>query len=215
MKKVVTIDFDIIMAPSINLYNDTVPATPWNVLVENPYFQLLTPDYTHYQKIFKFIMECTKTMDKEHIHFIEDHGQVVKYITEPCDLINVDHHHDITYAPLDAPEEVKPTCANWVLYLYEQKLLNSYGWINNLNSNVIDLKFSPVPYRAYDLREFNFEAIDAPDELIICLSEPWVPPYIRPLFYTIMDYCNNHYNTHFEILTGPYRPDLKDIPHKN
>ena len=32
MKKIVTIDFDIIMAPSINLYNNIVPANDWETL---------------------------------------------------------------------------------------------------------------------------------------------------------------------------------------
>lgn len=33
MKNIVTIDFDIIMAPCINLYNDFVPRLSWNELL--------------------------------------------------------------------------------------------------------------------------------------------------------------------------------------
>lgn len=216
MKKIITIDFDIIMAPSINLYNGLVPMQPWDQIMNDPHFQLLTPDYTHYQKIFTFIMRCVEEMDADHIHFIEDHGQAVKYITEKCDLVNIDHHHDITYAPPEViKDEIKPTCANWVSYLQEEDLLNSYEWINNANSTLIDEQVSPVAYRAYDLREYNLEALDTPDELIICLSEPWVPPYIRPLFYTLMDYCNSHYHTHFDLLMGAYRPELGVVPLKS
>ena len=35
MKNILTIDFDIIMRPSIDLYNDKVPMFNWNELFEN------------------------------------------------------------------------------------------------------------------------------------------------------------------------------------
>ena len=43
-----------------------------------------------------------------------------------------------------------------------------------------------------------------PDELVICLSEPWVPPHLRDLYFTIIDIANYKYNTHFDILYGEY-----------
>lgn len=203
MNTIVTIDFDIIMAPSIGLYNNLVPMNSWEKLEEDPYFKLLKIDAIHYQKIFNYIMKCILNLSKEQIHFIEDHGQAVRYITKRCDLINIDHHHDIGYGE-DLEKQESPTCANWVYYLYKNNLLNSYTWINNNNSDIIPPDRTNISINIHDLHEFDLDSLSIPNELIICLSEPWTPPYIRPLFYTIMDICNKYYNTHFNILNGPY-----------
>lgn len=204
MKQIVSIDFDIIMAPSISLYNDKVPALSWDTLLEDPYMKLLIIDPEHYSKIFKYIIRCCQSLSKEQIHFIEDHGQAVRYITEPCDLINIDHHHDLGYDDLNPQKDdtQSPTCANWVKYLQQQSLINNYMWINNANS----LSKDTMPFwtTIKDFRNVSVEDLPIPNELIICLSEPWVPYAYRSLFYTLMDYCNDKYNTHFEILTGPY-----------
>ena len=204
MKQIVSIDFDIIMAPSIPLYNDKVPALSWDALLEDPYMKLLIIDPEHYSKIFKYIIHCSQFLSKEQIHFIEDHGQAVRYITEPCDLINIDHHHDLGYEDLNPQKDdsQSPTCANWVEYLQQQSLVHNYMWINNANS--IPKESMPFWTTIKDFRNIAIEDLPIPDELIICLSEPWVPYTYRPLFYTLMDYCNDKYNTHFDILTGPY-----------
>ncbi|MCR4662050.1 MAG: hypothetical protein K5765_08670 [Clostridia bacterium] len=204
MKQIVTIDFDILMAPSIGLYNNAVPGADWDSLEKNPYFQLLKIDAIHYQKIVNYIFHCIQYLPKENIHFIEDHGQAVKYINEKCDVINIDHHHDVGYGD-DIEKQESPTCANWVYYLYKNNLLNNYTWIKNDNSEIIPLdRKINVPMITVDLNNFDLSSLDIPDELIICLSEPWVPPYIRPLFYTIMDICNQYYGIHFDIVCGPY-----------
>ena len=38
IKTILTIDFDIIMAPSIELYNDKVPKISWEELLKDPYY---------------------------------------------------------------------------------------------------------------------------------------------------------------------------------
>ena len=48
---VLTIDFDIIMAPSINLYNNMVPKEDWDDLERNPQINLSFADYQIYQKL--------------------------------------------------------------------------------------------------------------------------------------------------------------------
>ena len=205
MNTVVTIDFDIIMAPSISLYNGLVPASTWHDLEKDPYYQILKIDAIHYQKIVDYVMDCILNMPKEHIHFIEDHGQVPRYINTKCDLINIDHHHDVGYGD-DLEIQESPTCANWVYYLDKNNFLNSYTWIHNDNSEQIppDKNKIKIPITTHILNEFDLDTLGIPSELIICLSEPWTPPYIRPLFYTIMDICNKYYKTHFDILRGPY-----------
>ena len=197
MKTVVSIDFDIIMAPSIELYNNMVPSADWNSLLNDPYMQLLTIDTNHYSKIFSYVMRCANHMKKENIHFIEDHGQASKFITEPCKLFNIDHHHDLGYKE-DNSEEEKINCSNWVSYLHRENLITDYIWIKNVNS--VEPLESPDWLTCKDFINYKLDDIPIPDELIICLSEPWVPYSYRPLFYLLMDYCNDKFDTHYNIL---------------
>lgn len=74
MKNIVTIDFDIIMAPCINLYNDLVPRISWNDFKVFPQMQLLTADLNHYQKLTNWILKISKKLSPTDIVVIEDHG---------------------------------------------------------------------------------------------------------------------------------------------
>jgi hypothetical protein len=40
--------------------------------------------------------------------------------------------------------------------------------------------------KTHYISEYDLENLKA-DKIIICLSSPWVPPHIRPLFYNWMD----------------------------
>ena len=124
-------------------------------------------------------------------------------------MINIDHHHDLGYAPPDKEEENLPNCSNWCLYLLQEDLINSYTWYNNSNSDLPKEEYINN-IQIYNFESFQPELIPIPDELIICISEPWVPPYIRPLFYSLIDITNNYYNTHFDIIYGAY-PPIKNI----
>ena len=57
MKNILTIDFDIIMGPSIDLYNDKIPMFNWNELFENNnLFKFLQFDAIHYKRLTNFII---------------------------------------------------------------------------------------------------------------------------------------------------------------
>ena len=47
MKKILSIDFDIIMAPCIEIYNDMVPSLDWKELEKIPQLKVLTADLIH------------------------------------------------------------------------------------------------------------------------------------------------------------------------
>lgn len=115
MQTILTIDFDIIMGPSIDLYNARVPFTSWDNLTDNPYYQILTTDNIHYLRLTSLLIELIHFIPKEDIHFIESHDDICKYIVEKSNIINIDHHHDLGYD--DSIDGKKLTCANWVKYL--------------------------------------------------------------------------------------------------
>ena len=122
MKTIITIDFDIIMAPCINLYNNSVPGIAWDSLLNDPYMQLLTIDTQHYQRLTQFVLKCFNQMNKENIHFINSHENIANYIqnNEEYSIVNIDHNHDICYNPKDVENKCEElTCANWLKWLKE------------------------------------------------------------------------------------------------
>lgn len=202
MKTILTIDFDIIMAPSIELYNDKVPKISWNELLTNPYMKLTKIDSEHYQRLTILIFKYFQKLDKNKIHFIESHEEIIQYFDyeEKYTIINIDHHHDIGYSIEDIKRvsNIKGTCANWVQYLYNKNCLNEYIWIHNINSKMPDEKLKDLLNIDYCLSQFDLNNLFTPDELVICLSSPWIPPEYTSLFYLWMDLANNYYNKHFD-----------------
>lgn len=209
MKQIVTIDFDIIMAPSIYLYNDDVPEVSWDFLLNNPYepnLQLLKINAEYYQRIFQYLIEVSNNIKAEQIHFVEDHGQVVSFVKELSDVYNIDFHHDLAYEDDDGDLQIDemPTCANWVYYLNKKGLLNSYTWLKDRDRWTLPGDQIKIKYKIANFEDFDLTPLLKPDEVIIALSEPWVPPYLRALYFTLIDYCNNYYNTIFEYKEGTY-----------
>ena len=201
MKNIVTIDFDIIMAPSIEIYNNEVPKRSWDDLLKFDQLRLLNADLNHYKKLTQWLLKIIKYISKENIIIIEDHGQIVKYLKNfnKINIYNIDHHHDLGYHLENKEERDKLNCGNWGLILKDLNILNDYHWIKNKNSILLPDNVKEFDFFTYDLIEFNLDNLPIPDKLIICLSEPWVPPMFRPLFFTWLDILNNHYKTKFEI----------------
>ena len=204
MKNILSIDFDIIMAPTIWLYNGLVPRTSWDELLETPQIQLATADLIHYKRLTRYLLFLTKHLPKEKIHFIFDHEQVaLKLAQDPNEkyvITNIDHHHDVAYHQNELQYlSNPPTCATWLKWLADRNMVERYRWINNGNSvNVFDESLEKYIDTIIDLREFNFDNQTIPDEVFICLSPPWVPPEYQHLFYCWMDTLNRIYDTHFD-----------------
>lgn len=187
------------MAPSIELYNDKVPKISWEELLKDPYYQILSVDNIHYFRLTKFLLYLTKKINKEDIIIIENHKHVFYHVNEKTNIINIDHHHDLGYKDDNPNPELN--CGNWVEELGKNKLLNEYVWIHNWNSIMPEKNecFLTKHFCLQDMTELNNYKIKI-DKLILCLSEPWIPPYIRPLFYIWIEFLNNYYNCHFDII---------------
>lgn len=201
--KIITIDFDIIMAPSIDLYNN-ISGSPWEERFKrHPLLKLADADYAIYHKLTQYLLYVVPKMNKNNIHFIANHQNVLNYLIntkEPIDIINIDHHHDIIYN--GNLEEL--ACDNWVAWIDKEYKLNSYLWIHNENSrfvtnkNVEKVKFDYSKKCFHDYEHETYKQYSIPDKLIICLSGEWVPPQYKPLFFVWFDICNQIHNTHYE-----------------
>ncbi len=184
-----TIDFDIVMAPDIQLYNGLVPGINWKELTKYPQLAVLRPNCFIYTKLTNFLLKLIKNNPK--FFLIQDHGMAAKII-EPfgsTNLINIDHHHDIAYK--DGPRASEQlTCANWVEWLYQKNLLENYYWICDKQSKDCEFKVD-FEYEKFLIEDFSLDFYNF-DVVILCLSEPWVPPYVRDLFYLWSDILKNN-----------------------
>lgn len=194
MKNILTIDFDIIMEPSISLYNNQVPGTDWNYLSStNSYGSILIGNYNTYNKLTNYLLYLTKKLSKEQIHIIFDHDDVIQFLNpeESYIVTNIDHHHDCGYKQ---PEESKTetlNCGNWVKYVPN---LVKYFWVKNPNSSLHPTE----EIQTADINDMNLNNLTICDELFLCFSIPWVPPCNQALFYIWLDILNTVYDTHFD-----------------
>lgn len=200
MKNIITIDFDIIMAPCIQLYNNMVPNLNWEQLKKTfPQMQLLNADLIHYQRLTKWLFKIIKEIPKENIIFIENHGAINKYLPkEKVNIYNIDHHHDCGYGEKTKIRE-ELNCGNWVYDIARHNFLNTYTWIKNVSSSQEKEKYEGLINHQFDLVNYELENLPKPDLLILCLSEPWTPPEYRPLFYLWKELLEQYYQTSFTI----------------
>lgn len=198
MKNIVTIDFDIIMAPCIQLYNNMVPNFSWDDLKNSfPQMQLLNADLIHYQRLTQWLLKIITKIPKEKVIFIENHGALNKYLPhEEINVYNIDHHHDCGYGEKPKDKE-ELDCGNWVYDIAQHGFLKTYTWIKNTSSSREKEKYEGLINYKFDLINYNLEELPVPDLLILCLSEPWTPPEYRPLFYLWKDLLENYYQTNF------------------
>lgn len=210
---VVTIDFDIIMAPSIECYNRMIgPTNNCDVLEEiNVLTKFFEADLHIYKILTEYILSVLSYLDKDNIKFIYNHEDVIKILQEKniknANLVNIDHHHDLGYPPKEESDanNMPFNCGTWVYIGKKLSLINKFTWIRNINSipprdlvkdsldkeYIIQNEIKLLPYLNY-LKENT-------DMLIICASFDWVPSIWRELFFTWKSICENNYNTIFEV----------------
>lgn len=184
MKNIITIDFDIIMAPCIELYNNLVPEKDWQQLQSIPQIQVATADLNLYARLTEYLLKIKNQISPKNIHFIVNHEDITYFIypQEDITIYNIDHHHDCGYGKEN--NFLNLGCANWVYFL-KKKISNfTYHWICNNNSNFPEkneLGYGLIDYYYY-INSFNFNQLPIPDELVIVLSPEWVPPNFHPLY---------------------------------
>ena len=159
--KVLSIDLDYIMEPSIEIYNDVFydhnPETRWRTLFEQtPFrdnsFEINISNLMYcFNTFLKAIREC------DSVSFGLSHDAILFELDnyeEPIDLINIDHHDDVCngdYVDLmgdineglskefhEIESSGRVNEGNWIAYLKFKEKLNSYTWIRNENSRNVE-----------------------------------------------------------------------------
>lgn len=138
--KVLSVDFDIIMAPDINLYNPIVPRKNIEeVIKEHPLLTGLRADLIHYKNLVNLLLKVSKDIPYSNICVAFSHEYIGNFLQNDTNLeiVNIDHHHDLGYEP-NLNYEIC-NCANWAYYLFKKKKVINYTWLNNTNSDIIPL----------------------------------------------------------------------------
>lgn len=206
---VVSIDFDIIMAPDINLYNNLVSPSVDGVrdiskLAEDyPMLKGCRADLGHYQRIVEILMNVIYGMKAEDIRISFSHEDIKNVLNGLSDVTvyTIDHHHDLGYPNFsDKEENISCTCANWGDFYLKNGTIKKLVWLKNNNSEIHQEYECDDRVEHINFGDFNFQQNSVHfDKLFMCLSPEWVPEMYHPLFYTLLDMINNQKNCHLEI----------------
>ena len=203
--KILTIDLDYCMSPTIQLYNDAFfdndPLTRWNDLFNNTDFKEnhLTIDQSNLLFCFDTFLKSLKQCDS--VSFGYEHDAILFNLQKFSDieLINIDHHddvlggsyvNDVGYNPAaynsegalikeyyDLCENGRVNESNWGGWLVNQKKLKSYTWIGNQNSNKSKNFFIERIIQQYvNLEKENYNFENYRfDHIHVCLSPQYIP----------------------------------------
>ena len=202
--KIVTIDFDIIMRPSIESYN-------YFINEEGCGIDQLEEEFVHFQNcqadlsIYKLLTDFILNVESEKIFFISSHKDILQFVNDSVNLINIDHHHDLGYSNESHSEVFEISCGNWVEQLYREDKLKSYTWIHNQNSlpligDQAKIDNDLILSDENEMKKYLNNLAQHTDSLIICSSFPWVPSIYRPLFDTWHSICENKVQKKIDIL---------------
>lgn len=197
--KVLSIDLDYIMSPSIELYetlqHDGNPTTRWNQLFDNSDFRDCHFVIDQGNLLFCFEIFLKALKDCKNVSFGYEHDAILFDIADKSNinLINVDHHDDVlephfsnNYDYETALQKgYEQVCnanrvheGNWIAWLAGQKKIDSYTWIGNSNSsskkrNFFNERIVPnywnVEREEYKFSDYKF------DHIFVCLSPQYIP----------------------------------------
>ncbi len=211
VKYILSIDFDYIMFPCINLYNDMSageenPTVIWENIerargIDDKFLSYDPKTYNAIVKLVKLAKERSKDVKlipiDNHQDLVTELKKKEDYNDSTYNIINVDFHHDLLYRPGDRTKIVnfdKYNCSNWAGYLMIKDKIDHYTWVKAPNSALYDhgldgkydIKFAIESNRYLD----NPKAIisDYPfDEIYLCFSPQWVPYKYRHLYDLIVE----------------------------
>lgn len=60
-----------------------------------------------------------------------------------------------------------------------------------------ETEIKEILYNEYNLKDYDIYEIPKIDELYICFSPDYVPPYHHPLFFVWVNICSSFYKNNF------------------
>ena len=198
--KVLSIDLDYIMGPTIELYNGLFhnddPAVRWDALFNRSDFKEthLYIDQSNLLFCFNTFLKAIKNCDN--VSFGYEHDSILFAIADckDIDLINIDHHDDVfseEYVGKMSDEDAYKTEfyeilkynrvheGNWGAWLGGNNKLKSFTWIGNENSaNKVHNQYNAevVPnYQNIEKENYNFDDYNF-DHIFVCMSPQYIPP---------------------------------------
>ncbi len=201
--KVLSIDLDYFMGPTIELYNSLFyeqnPLSRWEELYSNTDFK-----ESHFYIDQGCLLYCYNLFLKAlknnpTVVFGYDHDTILYDIHEcdKIDLINIDHHDDIISGDMrDLNKEYNYLInhdriyeGNWIGWLHGKNKLNSLVWIHNptsanLRRNEFNVQMLGDKYQWHLRDQYKFENYDF-DHVFVCASPQYIP------------HCHWHYFTMF------------------
>ena len=202
MCRVLTIDFDIVMAPTINLYNDLVGDNKGINAIIKKYptlEQALIADFFIYAVLLQELTRHFKYIPADKVHFIKEHHSIVPIIEKidaPVDLVNIDFHHDTGYGISTYTRIERPDCGNWVKYLKDKGLLRSYVWVNDIEGSEMPFVKGIVDFTV-PIQQCKFHNFEPFDHLVICHSPQWIPQIYEGLYIGWFNIATEHYGKTF------------------
>lgn len=228
IKKVLSIDLDVIMGTCISLYNDLSSNGPRNYTWEKirllrniePH---LSYDQDNYSILQGYIVKTLMANTEAKICLAVDHDNILNFLKDDFNLgtqfeiTNLDAHHDIDYTKAEGPEEGElendiVTVGNWVGYLDKYNLLSKYTWVNTPSSTLYSGKLKGL-YNMMSLTQFFvLYELETFDYIFICQSPGWVPPKFDNLFINLIELVNAVSDYTHPILDSPYCPMREPKP---
>lgn len=193
---VLSIDFDIIMAPDIQLYNNLVGGSKGHsdLVINHPMLASARADLYTYQKLVIYLMSIIQEINVADIRVAHGHNDIENLIKDDKDvhIFSFDHHHDCGYGENKHLENFKEcSCANWVRFYHDAGVITNYTWIKNTNSETEEIE--DLDYiTTINIHECDLTALPKFDKLFICLSPEWVPEQYHALFFLMLDLINQN-----------------------
>ena len=208
---VLSVDFDAILYPCIQLYNDRVsgnenPTIQWKILERD----LGIIDHLRYDaKMLSLIqdyMQKAVTFGAKFIPIVS-HEEIIEHLKPELksgtnlDVLNIDFHHDIIYGKNHNDSIISYDeyyCGDWVGYLYLKNNLQKYRWFKAPNSSMFDLEedWDKSLFEVYENQQLekiveDDRCIKGIDYVFFALSPQWVPYQYHHLYYLISQSCIN------------------------
>lgn len=177
MKKILTIDLDyfFLNCPRYQKYLDSEVdyETSWRVIKAYMPNEKFEPCLDSLRYVKNVLQKTCDTNTK--VVVINEHNEILdvlrRYGHKNCEVINFDHHHDITYHNDDYEENIE----NWVQYGRVEGLIGQYSWIHQDNSKpclnapfqYFHESWKDVPLDIWEGKSF--------DMVVICISKHFTP----------------------------------------